>query len=108
MIKRLPDKACPKCGSSDLVRIPRRLWMHLILGSRNYLCLHCQDPFFYSDSTIDAGLFLTISGIVLVLVTFAIDTFVIDDPGTHFVAIVSYVFSLMIITFGIVFIHLSR
>jgi hypothetical protein len=82
--------------------------MHLILGSRNYLCLHCQEPFFYSDSTIDAGLFLTMFGIVLVLVTFAIDSFVIDGQGVHFLAIISYVFSLMIITFGLIFLHLSR
>ena len=82
--------------------------MHLIIGSGYYLCLHCQEPFFYSDSTIDAGFFLTMFGIVLALVTFAIDSFVIDDPGTHFLAIISYLFSLMIITFGLVFLHLSR
>jgi hypothetical protein len=82
--------------------------MHLILGSRNYLCLHCQEPFFYSDSTIDAGLFLTMFGVVLALVTFAIDSFVIDDPGVHFLAIMSYVFSLMIVSFGLIFLHLSR
>ncbi len=108
MIVRLPDKACPKCESSDFVRIPRRLWMYVILGSRNYLCLHCEKPFFYSESTIDAGLFLTTFGIVFALFTFAIDSFVIDDPGAHFLAIISYVFSLMIITFGLVFIHLSK
>jgi hypothetical protein len=108
MIIRLPGKACPKCGISDFKRIPRRLWMHLILGSSNYQCRHCEENFFYSDSTIDAGLLLTFLGIVLMLVTFGIDTFVIVDPGAHFLAIMSYVFSLMIITFGIVFLHLSR
>ena len=82
--------------------------MHLILGSRNYLCLHCQEPFFYSDSTIDAGLFLTMFGIVLVLLTFAIDSFVIDDPGAGILEMLGYVFSLMIVTFGLVFIHLSK
>jgi hypothetical protein len=82
--------------------------MHLILGSGNYLCLHCQEPFFYSDSTIDAGLFLTMFGIVLVLLTFAIDSFVIDDPGAGILEMLGYVFSLMIVTFGLVFIHLSK
>jgi prolipoprotein diacylglyceryltransferase len=82
--------------------------MHVILGSEFQQCLHCQEHFFYSDSTIDAGLIFTMFGIVLALVTFAIDSFVIDDPGAHFLAIISYVFSLMIITFGFVFIHLSR
>jgi hypothetical protein len=82
--------------------------MRLILGSGHYQCLHCEESFLYSDSTIDAGLYLTTFGIVLALVTFAIDSFVIDDPGAHFLAIISYVFSLMIITFGLVFIHLSR
>ena len=82
--------------------------MRLIFSSENYLCRHCQEAFFYTDSTIDAGLFLTMFGMVLVLVTFAIDSFVIDDLGAHFLAIISYVFSLMIITFGLVFIHLSR
>ena len=82
--------------------------MRLILGSENCVCRHCEKPFFYSESTIDAGLLLTTFGIVLSLVTFAIDTFVIDDPSAHFLAIMSYVFSVMVITFGIVFIHLSR
>ena len=82
--------------------------MHLILGSENCLCLHCEEPFFYSDSTIDAGLLLTTFGIVLAIVTFAIDSFVIDDPGAHFLSIIGYVFSVMIITFGLVFLHLSR
>ena len=82
--------------------------MHVILGSGYYQCLHCQESFLYSDSTIDAGLILTFLGIVFSLVTFAIDSFVIADPGAHFLAIISYVFNLMIITFGLVFIHLSR
>ncbi len=82
--------------------------MHLILGSANYQCRHCEESFLYSDSTIDAGLILTVFGIALVLLTFAIDSFVIHDPGPHFLAIISYVFNLMIVTFGIVFIHLSR
>ncbi len=82
--------------------------MHLILGSRNYLCQHCEEPFFYSDSTIDAGLFLTMSGIVLLLVTFAIDSFVIDDPGAGILEMLGYVFSVMVITFGLAFIHLSK
>jgi hypothetical protein len=82
--------------------------MHLILGSRNYLCLHCQKPFFYSDSTIDAGLFLTMFGIVLLLVTFAIDSFVIDDAGAGILEMLGYVFSVMVITFGVAFIHLSK
>ena len=82
--------------------------MRLILGSGYYQCLHCKEPFFYSDSTIDAGLLLTTFGIVLAIVTFAIDSFVFDDPGAHFLAIIGYVFSLMIITFGLVFLHLSK
>ena len=82
--------------------------MHLILGSTNYQCRHCEQNFFYSDSAIDAGLILTFLGIVFFLVTFAIDSFVIADPGAHFLAIISYVFNLMIITFGLVFLHLSR
>ena len=82
--------------------------MHLILGSEFYQCRHCEESFLYSDSTIDAGLILTTFGIVFFLLTFAIDSFVIHDPGAHFLAIISYVFNLMIITFGIVFIHLSR
>jgi hypothetical protein len=82
--------------------------MRLILDSGYYQCLHCQESFLYSKSTIDAGLILTTLGIVLALVTFAIDSFVLDDPGAHFLAIIGYVFSLMIITFGLVFLHLSR
>ena len=82
--------------------------MRLILGSGFYQCLDCEQCFLHSDSTIDAGFYLTALGLVLVLLTFAIDSFVIDDPGAHFIAIISYVFSLMIITFGLVFIHLSR
>jgi len=82
--------------------------MHLILGSENYQCRHCEELFFYSDSTIDAGLFLTMSGIVLILVTFAIDTFVIDSPRASFLEIFGYLFGLMIITFGFAFIHISK
>ena len=82
--------------------------MHLILGSGNYLCLHCQEPFLYSDSTIDAGFFLTMFGIVLLLLTFVFDSFVIDNPGAGILEMLGYVFSLMVITFGLVFIHLSK
>jgi hypothetical protein len=82
--------------------------MHLILGSRNYLCLHCQEPFFYSDSTIDAGFYLTVFGIVLLLLTFTIDSFVIDNPSAGPLKMLGYVFSVMVITFGLVFIHLSK
>ena len=82
--------------------------MHLILGSSNYQCRHCEQYFFYSDSTIDAGLLLTFLGIALLLLTFAIDSFVIHDPSAYFLAIISYVFSLMIVTFGLVFLHLSE
>jgi uncharacterized membrane protein len=85
--------------------------MHLILGSQNYLCLHCRESFFYSDSTIDAGFFLIMLGIVLLLLTFAIDTFDIffdDNSSVGILEMIGYVFSLMIITFGLVFIHLSK
>jgi len=111
MIVRLPNKACPKCGSSDFRRIPRRLWMHLIVGSGNYQCRHCEESFLYSDSTIDAGLFLTMSGIVLLLLTFAIDTFdifLISNPSVGFLEIFGYVFSLMLVTFGFAIIHISK
>ena len=108
MIVRLPDKACPKCGSSDSVRIPRRLWMRLILGSGYHQCLHCKESFLYSKSTIDAGLYLTMFGIVLLLLTFAFDSFVIDNFGFGILEMFGYVFSLMIVTFGLVFIHLSQ
>ena len=82
--------------------------MRLIFGSGNYLCLHCQESFLYSDSTIDGGLLLTMFGIVLLLLTFAIDSFVLGNPGLAILEMFGYVFSVMIITFGLVFIHLSR
>ena len=82
--------------------------MHLILGSQNYQCRHCEEFFFYSDSTIDAGLILTTFGIVFALLTFAFDSFVTDNSGAGILEMLGYVFSLMIITFGLVFIHLSR
>jgi len=82
--------------------------MHLILGSRNYRCRHCEEYFFYSDSTIDAGFYFTMFGIVSALFTFAFDIFVIEGSGVGIFEMLGYVFSLMIITFGLVFIHLSR
>ncbi len=82
--------------------------MHVILGSQNYLCRHCREPFFYSESTIDVGLLLTFFGIVFALFTFAFDIFVIESSGVGILEMIGYVFSLMIITFGIVFLHLSR
>ena len=82
--------------------------MHLILGSENCLCIHCQESFFYSDSTIDAGLIFTAFGIVLALVTFTFDIFITEGSGVGFYEIFGYVISLMVITFGVVFIHLSR
>ena len=82
--------------------------MHLILGSQNYQCRHCEESFFYSDSTIDAGLILTTFGIVSALFTFAFDSFVTDNSGVGIFEMLGYVFSLMIITFGFVFIQLSR
>jgi hypothetical protein len=82
--------------------------MHLILGSQNYQCRHCEEFFFYSESTIDAGLLLSFLGIVLLLLTFSFDSFVTDNSGVGIFEMLGYVFSLMIITFGLVFIHLSR
>ena len=82
--------------------------MRLILGSGNYLCRHCEENFFYSESTIDAGLFLTFFGIVSLLLTFTFDSFVIESSGVGILEMLGYVFSLMIITFGLVFIHLSK
>ena len=82
--------------------------MHLILGSANYQCRHCEESFLYSDSTIDAGLILTTFGIVSALFTFAFDSFVIESSGVGILEMLGYVFSLMIVTFGLVFIHLSR
>ena len=82
--------------------------MHLILGSGNYQCRHCEESFLYSDSTIDAGLILTTFGIVSALFTFAFDIFVIEGSTVGIYEILGYVFSLMIVTFGLVFIHLSR
>jgi len=82
--------------------------MRLIFSSENYLCRHCEEAFFYTHSTIDAGLFLTTSGIVLVVLTFTFDIFIIEGSTVGFLEILGYVFGLMIITFGIVFIHLSR
>jgi len=82
--------------------------MHLILGSQNYQCRHCEEFFFYSDSTIDAGLILTTFGIVFALLTFAFDIFIVEGSGVGIFEMLGYVFSLMIITFGLVFIHLSR
>ncbi len=82
--------------------------MHLILGSANYQCRHCEESFLYSESTIDAGLILTTFGIVSALFTFAFDSFVIESSGVGILEMLGYVFSLMVITFGFVFIHLSR
>ena len=82
--------------------------MHLILGSANYQCRHCEESFLYSESTIDAGLILTTFGIVFALFTFAFDSFVIESSGVGILEMLGYVFSLMIITFGLVFIHLSK
>jgi len=82
--------------------------MHVILGSEFHQCLHCKESFLYSDSTIDAGLMLTTFGIVFFLLTFTFDSFVIVSSGVGILEMLGYVFSLMIVTFGLVFIHLSR
>jgi hypothetical protein len=82
--------------------------MRLILGSEFHQCLHCKESFLYSDSTIDAGLILTMFGIVWILFTFGFDSFVIEGSGVGIYEILGYVFGLMIVTFGLVFIHLSR
>jgi hypothetical protein len=82
--------------------------MRLILGSGYYQCLDCKESFLYSESTIDAGFILTMFGIVSALFTFAFDSFVIEGSGVGIYEMLGYVFSLMIITFGLVFIHLSR
>ena len=82
--------------------------MRLILGSENCMCRHCEEFFFYSDSTIDAGLILTTFGIVWILFTFTFDIFVIEGSSVGILEMFGYVFGLMIVTFGIVFIHLSR
>ena len=82
--------------------------MHVILGSEFHQCRHCEESFLYSDSTIDGGLILTTFGIVLALFTFAFDSFVIESSGVGILEILGYVLSLMIVTFGFVFIHLSR
>jgi hypothetical protein len=82
--------------------------MHVILGSEYHQCLHCKESFLYSDSTIDAGLFLTMFGIVSALFTFAFDSFVIEGSSVGILEMIGYVFSLMIITFGLIFIHLSK
>ena len=82
--------------------------MRLILGSGNYLCRHCEENFFYSESTIDAGLLLTFFGIVFLLLTFTFDIFIIEGSTVGILEILGYVFGLMIVTFGFVFIHLSR
>jgi hypothetical protein len=42
------------------------------------------------------------------LFTFAFDSFVIESSGVGILEMLGYVFSLMIVTFGLVFIHLSR
>jgi hypothetical protein len=82
--------------------------MHVILGSGFHQCLHCKKSFLYSNSTIDAGLFLTMFGIVWVLFTFTFDIFFTEGSGVGIYEILGYVFGLMIITFGFVFMHLSR
>ena len=82
--------------------------MHVILGSEFHQCLHCEESFLYSESTIDAGLIFCTFGIVLALFTFAFDSFVIESSGVGILEILGYVLSLMIVTFGFVFIHLSR
>jgi hypothetical protein len=82
--------------------------MRVILGSEYYQCLHCKESFLYSDSTIDAGLLLTTFGIVFALFTVTFDIFIIEGSGVGIYEMLGYVFSLMILTFGLVFIHLSR
>ena len=82
--------------------------MRVILGSEYHQCLHCKESFLYSESTIDAGLILTTFGIVSALFTFAFDSFVIEGSGVGILEMLGYVFGLMILTFGFVFIHLSR
>jgi len=82
--------------------------MRVILGSGYYQCLKCKESFLYSESTIDAGLILTTFGIVSALFTFTFDSFVIEGSGVGIYEMLGYVFSLMIITFGLVFLHLSR
>ena len=82
--------------------------MRVMLGSKYLQCRHCEESFLYSDSTIDAGLFFTMFGIVSALFTFAFDSFIIESSGVGIYEILGYVLSLMIITFGVVFLHLSR
>jgi hypothetical protein len=47
-------------------------------------------------------------GIVFALITATFDIFIIEDSGVGIYEILGYVFSLMVITFGLVFLHLSR
>jgi hypothetical protein len=82
--------------------------MRVILGSEYHQCLDCKESFLYSDSTIDVGLILTMFGIVWVLFTFGFDSFIIESSGVGIYEMLGYVFGLMIIIFGFVFIHLSR
>ena len=82
--------------------------MRVILGSENYQCRHCEEFFLYSDSTIDAGLILTTFGIVSALFTFAFDIFFTEGSTVGIYEMLGYVLSLMIITFGVAFLHLSR
>jgi hypothetical protein len=51
---------------------------------------------------------LTTLGIVFALFTFTFDIFIIEGSGVGIYEMLGYVFSLMIVTFGLVFLHLSR
>ena len=82
--------------------------MRLILGSENCVCRHCEAHFFFSESTIDAGFFFTVFGIVLALFTFTFDIFFTEGSTVGIYEMLGYVFSLMVITFGIVFLQISR
>jgi hypothetical protein len=82
--------------------------MRLILDSGNYQCIHCQKSFLYSESLIDVGLFFTMFGIALLLLTFTFDSQVIDNPGVGPIEMLGYVVSVIIIIFGLIFIHISK
>jgi len=40
---------CPKCGKMAGEETPKRWWMYLIPGTKNYYCLECYHEFAIID-----------------------------------------------------------
>ena len=103
------NRICPKCGSSDLLRIRRTLWMRLAaVDGEHYRCMDCQKPFLYSVILNTLGRFLAGSVIAFLLITFVLDTPPTGCPGVGPLEIAGYALGAVITTLGLILIYKSK